>query len=96
MEYLTRIATECAALGVALTGACDYLSMRPLLELDGRRMKMTEELMRLSLYAVSATLGGVGVLLVYLSCYAPALWPHALMMLGIACVVTQFTTPRRP
>jgi hypothetical protein len=35
-------------------------------------MHMSEELMRLSLYALSATLGGVGILLVYLSCYAPA------------------------
>jgi hypothetical protein len=55
---------------------------------------MTEELMRLSLYALSATLGGVGVLLVYLSFYAPAFASHALLMLGAACVMTRFTAPR--
>ena len=38
--------------------------------------------MRLSLYAFSATLWGVGVLLVYLSCYAPAFAPRALLMPG--------------
>jgi hypothetical protein len=57
-------------------------------------MQMPEELMRLSLYALSATLGGVGMLLVYLSCYAPAFAPHALLMLGAACVLTRFTAPR--
>jgi hypothetical protein len=57
-------------------------------------MHMPEELMRLSLCALSAMLGGVGVFLVYLSCYAPAFAPHALLMLGAACVLTRFTAPR--
>jgi hypothetical protein len=55
---------------------------------------MLEELMRLSLYAFSTTLGGVGVFLVYLSCYAPTFAPRALLMLGAACVLTRFTVPR--
>jgi hypothetical protein len=57
-------------------------------------MHMPEELMRLSLYALSAMLGGVGVFLVYLSCYAPAFAPRALLMLGAACVLTRFTAPQ--
>ena len=54
---------------------------------------MAEELMRLSLYAFSTTLGGVGVFLVYISCYAPAFAPRALLTLGAACVLTRFTAP---
>jgi len=50
--------------------------------------------MRLSLCALSAMLGGVGVFLVYLSCYAPAFAPRALLMLGAACVLTRFTAPQ--
>ena len=57
-------------------------------------MHMPEELMRLSLCALSAMLGGVGVFLVYLSCHAPAFAPRALLMLGAACVLTRFTAPQ--
>ena len=57
-------------------------------------MHMPEELMRLSLCVLSAMLGGVGVFLVYLSCYAPAFAPRALLMLGAACVLTRFTAPQ--
>src|SRR5260370_7885836 len=35
-------------------------------------IQMAGELMRLSLYAFSAAIGGLGVLLVYVSCYAPS------------------------
>jgi hypothetical protein len=49
--------------------------------------------MRLSLYAFSTALGGVGVFLVYLSCQVPAFAPRALLMLGVACVLTRFTAP---
>jgi hypothetical protein len=55
---------------------------------------MAGELMRLSLYAFSAAIGGLGILLVYVSCYAPSAAPRALLMLGTAYVMTRLTAPR--
>jgi hypothetical protein len=57
-------------------------------------IQMAGELMRLSLYAFSAAIGGLGILLVYVSCYAPSAAPRALLMLGTACVMTRLTAPR--
>jgi hypothetical protein len=57
-------------------------------------IQMAGELMRLSLYAFSAAIGGLGILLVNVSCYAPSAAPRALLMLGTACLMTRLTAPR--
>jgi hypothetical protein len=70
------------------------MNMRALLDLNVDDSNGWRTDAALSLRVFGRHWAGLGILLVYVSCYAPSAAPRALLMLGTACVMTRFTAPR--